>query len=1783
MYGYGKIKLCIVFGLALMLVSTGAVQLVGIASCEEEVRTPDGHGTGVVPILAGGDPLDYVVDGEEEPLTPPPEPGPKDILYTENFNHGGALPTGWATNTWGPTARPWTTASQGGPDYVAWADSVGAGVDVDEFLFMNTVSVDCTGFGYLELEFYLAYNWNDGDEFAAVYYSNSTAFPSFFPLQVWNTDTYGTQTIDISMNDGDPNLFIGFRYHGTNDQYVWVDDIVIRGTTYIDLVADSVSGSSSTVVGGQVNVDRTFSNTGSMTATAFNYGIYLSTDNIITTGDNLIYAQTVTLAAGASDSTPLVIFLSSTYVGHYYYGLIVDYTDVISENREGNNWVASAGTLTIDDAYEENDVLATAYDISMNEMQWLNTINGYGRQLDSDWYEIYITNNYVRLVVNCTFTHAEGDIDIAVYDAQGGWITSSASVTDNEYIDYILPVEGTVYIRVYYGNQGNEYNLWWDDLPHTFADLEAVSVSGPTAATEGGTVDIDRSIRNNGNQASGTFAQALYLSPDPTITPADTQLFYGLHASLGGGATSTGTVPGVALPPGTMGWYYYGLIADLDGDVSENNEYNNATASASAVLIDDHYEENDAMATAYAFPELNWLSNINGLGCQGDQDWYRVSMTPNYLHLEVQCLFSHAAGNIDIAVYDPLGALVASSTSITNDESINAVMPAAGTFYIVVYGVGWGNTYNLWWDDTNVPYVDVVATSVSGPGLVNPGTTITVDRSITNIGNTQANNTPYSLYISTNSIISTADTEISNRMLMTLPAGSTDTRGVDAFIPTGHLGWHYYGLIVNPMGAMVENNYSNNDVPSVGQVLVDDNYEDNDDIASAYAFNEQTWLQSVDDYGVQGDFDYYEIYMTSGFSHLVVDLQFLHGLGDIDLAVYNNTGALITTSTSVTDDEYIDFNLPTSGEFYYLLVYGANAGNFYDLWWDDLQPNKDIEAEFVAGDTYALAGSTVNVDLQFTNHGYSQTGVFSYGIYLSTDLTITTGDIQILENPIMLNAGETYADSLLVPLDPAILGWYYYGLIVDVYNDESEFDESNNAMAYGTIALIDDNYEENEDTASAYSVPEGVWLNTISGLGCQADADWYEFDVRPGFEHINITCLFDNAGGDLELYFYNSTGHFIAGGFSSTDNEYIEVTVPTSGIHHLLILGGSDGNTYDLRWNGIPPTIDLVATMVAGPAMCNEGDTIDVTRLMQNVGNTDSNPFTYELYLSTDNIITAADTLIYSMPRGPIAAGSMSLSDVSVALPAGMMGEYYYGLMVDTLDENSETNEGNNVVASLGTVFIDDAYEDNDDIGSPYDLRPFEGVWLNTVNGYGLQADDDLYMIGISPGYERIYLNVSFDHGAGDIDLEILDTGGKVVAGSYSSTDGEGIWTVLPGSGIYFIRVFYGNTGNLYNMIYQTDEPPDTATATGPISATPTNMDVVDITYTTQYNPGGVNLYYTTDTAPPYIWILAGPDIPADGSFIWTIPADGTYGWLAQSEEEDMPSYDDPPEAAPYVYDGTAPWVTATTPADGATGISTAPGTFTIQFNEDMVPIPEPLSNLPGVTWFWNSFTELEGTYGALNPATVYYVDLAGQGFIDMAYNLITGDEYFEFTTVAAVDINDAALSNDWILISFPNQIDGDPLVIIQDMMDDGAGGYVRWNIAQWFDPVTQEWKTTATFMPPSLRTFTYVNNTMAFWLHITDYGGDGLLNFGGAIAQSMDTVTLHFKAGWNLIGYPFPVVQAAFLTFGNLINIADAMCYDPLDPYRLRQFDWVIEDHEPGKGYWIYNLVDETVIWGCP
>ena len=132
------------------------------------------------------------------------------------------------------------------------------------------------------------------------------------------------------------------------------------------------------------------------------------------------------------------------------------------------------------------------------------------------------------------------------------------------------------------------------------------------------------------------------------------------------------------------------------------------------------------------------------------------------------------------------------------------------------------------------------------------------------------------------------------------------------------------------------------------------------------------------------------------------------------------------------------------------------------------------------------------------------------------------------------------------------------------------------------FACQDDQYEDNDDLASAYLIedltqplPEalgvdrnGAYLQGVSVRDTEGtkDYDWFAFDLEEN-QMISIYVAFTHADGDIDITLYDASESYLRGSSSSSDDEYIDsYTAPSAGRYYLRMNPYTSGmcNPYDL-------------------------------------------------------------------------------------------------------------------------------------------------------------------------------------------------------------------------------------------------------------------------------------------------------------------------------------------------------------------------------------------------------------------------------------------------------------------------------------------------------------------------------------------------------------------------------------------------------------------------------------------
>ncbi|WP_094674510.1 peroxidase family protein [Hydrocoleum sp. CS-953] len=118
---------------------------------------------------------------------------------------------------------------------------------------------------------------------------------------------------------------------------------------------------------------------------------------------------------------------------------------------------------------------------------------------------------------------------------------------------------------------------------------------------------------------------------------------------------------------------------------------------------------------------------------------------------------------------------------------------------------------------------------------------------------------------------------------------------------------------------------------------------------------------------------------------------------------------------------------------------------------------------------------------------------------------------------------------------------------------------------------------------------------------------------------------------------------------------------------------------------------------------------------------------------------------------------------------------------------------------------MDDNYENNNSIQQAFDFSENEQTLLSNINGLGVALDNDFYEIEATEGSLDIFVELTFNHNEGNLDLFLFDSTGNEIASSNSLDDNEIIDFTVDKAGTYYIQVTSGDgtfSGNTYDLFW---------------------------------------------------------------------------------------------------------------------------------------------------------------------------------------------------------------------------------------------------------------------------------------------------------------------------------------------------------------------------------------------
>ena len=221
---------------------------------------------------------------------------------------------------------------------------------------------------------------------------------------------------------------------------------VVEGLSGTDLVpTDFELDTDVTRPGETVRFSFTLSNTRDEESEATNYAVFLSTDPVLSEDDTLLREVPLEPLAGLADRVEGRRFeVPADLVdgGSHHVILFVDADDDIAELSEANNIAHQplfvSPRCTPDEAEPNNFPIDAAPATEVEGAALTSCGEG-----DDDWYSFTATRPLTEIQI--TFSDADGDLDLHVYDTDLGLVDFSDSITDDEYVS-LLTSAGEEYL-----------------------------------------------------------------------------------------------------------------------------------------------------------------------------------------------------------------------------------------------------------------------------------------------------------------------------------------------------------------------------------------------------------------------------------------------------------------------------------------------------------------------------------------------------------------------------------------------------------------------------------------------------------------------------------------------------------------------------------------------------------------------------------------------------------------------------------------------------------------------------------------------------------------------------------------------------------------------------------------------------------------------------------------------------------------------------------------------------------------------------------------------------------------------------------------------------------------------------------------------------------------------------------------------------------------------------------------------------------------------------------------
>ncbi|MEF7616672.1 CARDB domain-containing protein [Aquincola sp. MAHUQ-54] len=878
-------------------------------------------------------------------------------------------------------------------------------------------------------------------------------------------------------------------------------------------------------------------------------------------------------------------------------------------------------------------------------------------------------------------------------------------------------------------------------------NLTVASITPPSDAFSGTQTIVSWVVTNTGNGSTSVprWLDTVVLSLNDVYGDGD-DIVLGSVANpsyLADGESYVNTLT-FTVPRGLAGDYRLLVKADANHQVFENTAEGD-NVGVSALTRFTLTPPPDLRVTAVQAPtqafsgqpmSLNWTVTNAGDGRTAETSWY------DRVYVSTDNVFD--AGDLALGTFFHSGALDGGE-SYTATHSVTLPVGEVGERWFFVVSDIYNNVYehanendNAGGEDTatNVvltPPPDLEVSSITLPASARAGNTLEFSYSVTNYGATATAESYWTdtFYLSADAVLDAGDLVLGTR-------GHGGVLGVDGsygatpgFKLPDTLDGAYYLIVHTDSGNQVFEGFAgangdpnaNNVAVSAAPIVVSSRpanlvIESFTAPATGEAGKQivVTWtLRNAGTGATQANYWIDQIIASND------DI-----LGDDDDIVLASTspGEILAAGATLTQSAVVSLPFGMQGNYKLFLradatqqvFEGSGEGdNVASLPLTVTRDTPDLVVSSLSATAPQAYAEPIVVTWRVDNEGDNRTNAnyWSDRVWLSRDGTLGSGDVLLgtvsRGNP--LAAGEGYDATAQFALPSGFgAGDYFVIVETDVNNlvTEGTAGEANNLRASATPITIppevlvpvlrpDLRVERVDAPAEAISgqALQVSWTVRNDSTDPTGARNWYDA------VYLSRDLVFDRAT-DLYLGYADHAGG-LAAGASYTQTKTFTVPYGQSGPFYVFVVAdGGNGLPELVETNNagvdsgftqvtLAPPADLLVGEITIPVNAIPGRDATITYTVTNQG---TNPalgsWRDSIYLSADDTWDIGDLLFGTVQHnGPVAGGASYTEALTAALPGLTPGNYRVIVRSDILNTIAESNEGNNVSASLDAVAID--------------------------------------------------------------------------------------------------------------------------------------------------------------------------------------------------------------------------------------------------------------------------------------------------------------------------------------------------------------------------------------------------------------------------------------------------------------------------------------------------------------